>query len=627
MHPPKHNRRGADFLEYQGCQTVQRSGTTSREYKEMTTMSNVNILLISPSSMPLFEQEKLLSHENKQIIPKFETPTGLIELASYTRNKFNDVKFKILDYAKELHMHYRVLSKEPPLSTESFYKKHLNNIEMVPDIVGVSVLFSSSYMSTLNLVRYIKEKWPNVAIILGGGHVTFYHSTVFSDSDHIDYVFVGEAELAFEQFINRIRLHKQGVIDCINVDDIQGCYDRSKVEMDLAKGITKGAFGENLIDLDQIGLPAYDLLDIDDYKHYSNAFNTGAIGVMTERGCPFSCTYCASMIIHGSSIRTKSNQRIIDDLLFLRDECGFVNIVLWDDLLAARKTKFTELVNTIVERGVNKGLTFSMPSGLSVRIMDNNLIDTICSLGFDYIRIMIESGSEYAQEHIVKKKVNLKKARDLIAHARTQGVKVETNILFGFPGETKKNMQETIDYIKTIDVDWIQVFSLLPLPGTEAFHQFAERGKIDPSNIDWDRCGYATRQFDTEEITAQELTDLVYDVNVYTNFFGNRNMLQGRYERAASYFTDMVLNKYHFHIPALYMRATAYSKMGDVDKAKADFDLAVDQIKTNPEALRLWNRYGSEMPDLRDKLDAKLLVNVAPHAPSVSAGFTLVVTA
>jgi radical SAM superfamily enzyme YgiQ (UPF0313 family) len=571
--------------------------------------------------MPLYQQEEMLAKRDPNLIPKFETPTGLIELASYTRNKLEYAHFEILDWAKDLNAHYRHIEEKEPTSTDDFYGQLLDNVEMVPDIVGISILFSSSYLSSVKMARIVKEKWPETKVVFGGGHVTFYHSVVFEDSADVDFVFVGEAELGFEQLVRNLYAHKCGQSDTISVTDIMGAYDRDKAESEASRGITKGTFGQQLVDLDQIGLPAYDLLDIDTYRNYSNAYNAGAIGVMMERGCPFNCTYCASMIIHGASIRTKSNQRIIDDLLYLRDDCGFVNIVLWDDLLAARKTKFTELANRIVDEGVNEGLLFSMPSGLSVRIMDNKLIDTICSLGFDYIRIMIESGSAYAQEHIVKKKVNLEKARDLIAHARTNDVKVETNILFGFPDETKEHMQETIDYIKTIDVDWIQVFSLLPLPGTEAFHRYAELGKLDPNNIDWDRCGYSAREFDTEHITAQELTDLVYDVNIYTNFFGNRNMLNGRYERAVKYFTDMVLWKYTFHIPALYQRANAYLNLGERDKAEADFTEAASQIKTHPISKGHWERYGSEMPMLRDYLEEEYHDLALPHPPSVDAGF------
>lgn len=584
---------------------------------------NIDILFISPGSMPLYQLEEMLFKQNKNIIPCFETPTGLIELASYTRNKFDFVNFQLLDLAQELFMHHHNLEEEEATTFENFCIKSLDNIKIAPDIVGISILFSSSYISSLKLIELIKQKWPNTKIILGGGHVTFYHRSIFDESELIDYIFIGESELSFEQFISEYRNVQLGNSKEIDVDNIVGLYDRKKTKKEAEQGHVKGTLGVTLQSLEDIGLPAYDLLNLDVYKTFSSSFDTGAIGVMMERGCPFKCTYCASMVIHGAAIRSKSNQQIIDELLYLRDECNFKNIILWDDLLAAKKKKFTELTKRVIDEKVNEGLVFSMPSGLSVRVMNEELLTTVCSWGYNYVRIMIESGSEYAQKHIVKKMVNLDKAREQIAHTRKLGVKVETNILFGFPHETKVHMQETIDYIKTIDIDWIQVFALLPLPGTEAYNEFVSMGKLDPNNIDWDRCGYSIRIFDTEDITSKELSDLVYDVNIYTNFFGNRNMLQGRYERAIMYFNNMVLWKYKFHIPALYQRATAYIALGRIDEAEADLKEAIHQIKTHTISRQHWDYYGSEMPMLHKFLDVSYHKTMRPHPPSVDAGFVL----
>lgn len=585
--------------------------------KMKTNQKDINVLFISPSSMPLYQQEIMLAKQSSTLIPKFETPTGLIELASFIRNKLDYVNFQLLDCAKDLFMHHVDIENKDTTSVYEFYKQELDKVEFEPQIVGLSVLFSSSYLAVLKICEYIKERWPNAIVVLGGGHVTFYHNRTLKDSEHVDYVFIGEAELGLLKFIEH--LHDTGKPSA----NITGVYDRAKVQDAISKGIRNADFGDLLVELDEIGLPAYDLLDIETYKLHSNAYKAGAIGVMMDRGCPFKCTYCASMIIHGSSIRTKSNERIKQDLLYLRDECGFKNIVFWDDLLAAKKSKFMDLSDSLVEENVTDGLLFSMPSGLSVRIMNNNLIDSITALGFDYVRIMIESGSEHSQEHLIKKKVDLNKARDLISYTRTKGVKVETNILFGFPGETKEYMQQTIDYIKTIDVDWIQVFAALPLPGTEMFHQFASEGIIDPNDIDWDRCGYSSREFDTDDIKSQELTDLVYDVNIYTNFFGNRNMKQGRYERAASYFTNMVLNNYPFHVVGLYMRSMAYKEMGKKDEYLSDLKSASEYIKQSNDARRLFTRYGSELPELHEYVDEEILSSILPNAPSVDAGFRL----
>ena len=103
---------------------------------------DVNILLISPSSMPLYQQEELLQGGVSTEIPRFETPTGLIELASFVRGKNDNLKFEILDCAKDLYLYGEESeSRNKGISYEEFYINELNNVSIVPDIVGGSILF------------------------------------------------------------------------------------------------------------------------------------------------------------------------------------------------------------------------------------------------------------------------------------------------------------------------------------------------------------------------------------------------------------------------------------------------------------------------------------------------------
>ena len=121
--------------------------------------------------------------------------------------------------------------------------------------------------------------------------------------------------------------------------------------------------------------------------------------------------------------------------------------------------------------------------------------------------------------------MNLKKARKLLKYMRTKDLPIEVNFVLGFPGETKDLMQETIDFIATIDVDWVLVFSALPLPGTELYQQFIDEGAIDQETFDWDMNRMPLRDFDTKEIGKDELAQLVYDINIYWNFFNNSNAI------------------------------------------------------------------------------------------------------
>jgi radical SAM superfamily enzyme YgiQ (UPF0313 family) len=173
----------------------------------------------------------------------------------------------------------------------------------------------------------------------------------------------------------------------------------------------------------------------------------------------------------------------------------------------------------------------------------------------------------------------------------------------GFPGETRELMQETVDYIETIDIDWVHFFAALPLPGSELFYQYVELGVVDPNNFDWDMSRYPLRNFDTKEISAKDLAELVYDVNIHTNFFRNKNIKNGRFSRAIDSFNGMVLAKYPFHIPARYSRSLAYYGLGEKELANEDLRMCAELITKNNESLKLWKRYGKEMPLLNSYLD------------------------
>jgi radical SAM superfamily enzyme YgiQ (UPF0313 family) len=565
-------------------------------------MNAVKVLFINPSPMPSVEQAMLLAKQPIGTVPDFAAPIGMIEIASYVRHRTDGVDFRLLDIAKDLHVHYLSLAQKGPVSLDGFYEDKLDELDYDPDIVGVSILYSSSYKSILRLVKLARDKWPDALIVAGGNFATSSCDVMFEESASIDYVFRGEAEKSFTEFLRRYSSDKA---DKENLSAIQGVYNKEKYQHHAGLYANSFELSEMIEDLDVIGLPAYDLLDLDVYRRTSNRLGKGAISIMTERGCPFQCSFCATGTVHGKSIRSKSNERILKDILYLRNEEGFGRIIIQDDLFAAKGRKFIELESMISRANLNEERLFSLPNGLSVAVMTEEIVDKIYSMGVDFFRVAIESGSTYTQREIIKKNVDLEKARRIIDYMRTKGLPIETNFILGFPGETRELMQETIDYIDTIDVDWVHLFAALPLPGTEVFRQFAGMGVIDPENFDWDMCRYPLRNFDTEEISARDLATLVYDVNIYTNFFKNKNLRHGRYRRAIDSFDEMVLTKYPFHIPARYSRSVAYDALGEKDRAIEDLRKCSELIDTESESLKLWKRYGKEMPLLYNYMDRR----------------------
>lgn len=567
-------------------------------------MTDVKILFINPSPMPSSEQEKLVIKQPIGTVPDFATPIGLIEMASYIRHQLEGVEFRLLDIAKDVHVHYLTLADQPKLTLDEFYEQKLNELDYTPDIIGISILFSSSYKGALRLLKLARQKWPQVTMIAGGNFATSSCELMFRDSPGLDFIFRGEAELSFTEFLRKFSSDRSNTSQ---LAQIRGVYNREKLRAHIELPGSSLESSMIIEELDAIGLPAFDLLDMDVYKRTSNKLGRGAVSIMNERGCPFNCSFCATGTVHGKMIRSKTNQRIMADILYLHHELGFKRIIIQDDLFAAKKQNFIELVELIKKYGLDKENLFSLPNGLSVAVMTEETIDNIYAMGIDFFRVAIESGSDYTQKNIIFKNVDLQKARKIIDHIRTTGLPIETNFILGFPGETRQLMQETVDYIDTIDVDWVHLFAALPLPGTRLFHQFAEMGMIDPENFDWDMSRYPLRNFDTPEISANDLAQLVYDTNIYTNFLRNKNIRHGRYQRAINSFNEMVLTKYPFHIPARYARSSASAGLGDRQQAEKDLTDCANLIQTNPESLKHWKRYGRDMPLLHSYLDQAYL--------------------
>ena len=562
----------------------------------------MNLLLVNLSPMPMGDQEGFLNKSQKRV-PTFETPLGLLELAAYVRKRINNINIALLDIAADLHKIYLNRDVTQKMSVEQFIGSELDAVNRVPDVVGISIMFTNSHKSALKLAEMIKEKWNNSIVICGGHQATncFDH---FLSNRNIDYVLKGEGELSFVEFLKEY----DGTTRQDREMNIPGIYNRQK----LKNATNKNESSPMIVDLDDIPMPAYDLCDIDFYRKKSNIKDEGAIHTMWSRGCPFKCTFCASHAVHGRSMRFKSNDKIIMELHHIIEDLNFRKVWIEDDLFAINKKKLLELVDRIMANGWHGKI--GIRNGLSVIVIDEEIIDAISEMGINQISLNIESGSLYTQKHIIRKNVPLDKAKRLIQYARKKDMKIDVPIILGFPGETLELMHESIKFAYSVDVDWVHFISASPLPGSEMFEQFVEMGVIDPETYDWDS-RWPRRDFDTPEITGVKLTQLVYDTHIALNFFNNNNLKHGRYKRAINYFTRRVIDRYPFHVVAIYCRGLAYMGLGEEEDAVEDFKKCVRLIGSSEKSIngkavgdlqnakQLFDRYCDRMPYLQPYLN------------------------
>jgi len=533
----------------------------------------INVLLINPSPMPLREMSLYISKQSNLRSPDYMMPLSVMFLASIIRNNSKKAnKIQILDIAKELTLYNR----NNQSTLQSFINYCLLKVAFLPDIVGISLTFSSANNLTLYLANIIKTKWPNAKVIIGGNHATNMYKKLLEDRN-IDYVLRGPAESALVEFIDNF--------DSMDLTSIEGVYNINKVKLQ-----NKDELGKEL-DINDLPMPAYDLIDMDDYR------KLGFASVMFGRGCPFNCFFCCVHSMYGRKVRYKDNERIINELKYLNSNFGFDTFLIVDDLFPPVKPVLLDLVEKI--KSLNFNFKFSIIQGTAVSLLDEEIIDALISLGCKSFSLPIETGSEYTMKNIINKNISLDHARKILRILRDKKVEINVYFILGFPRETKELMQETINFINSIDVDWVCIFYAVPFPGSRMLEELEKIGILDSNKIDWDTFRYGMRGYDTPEISAKDLEELIYDTNIIRNFFNNSNLHNGRYKKAIQDFNG-ILKKYPFHIPARYCKIQALEKMGE--KSESEFDMCIKWIHSDKESRRLYERYIEYMPKLKNQV-------------------------
>jgi uncharacterized radical SAM superfamily protein len=410
---------------------------------------------------------------------------------------------------------------------------------------------------------------------------------------NIDFVFRGEAELALSEFM---RQFSNG--EPINVAGVHSATDPiSEASLELCEFVD---------DLNEFPFPDWDLIDMDMYTRMSYMTITGrepqcdheirSSVILGTRGCPGQCTFCSQHTTHGRKIRCRSVENITEEMKTINSKFGVTTFVPNDDMFLSGGKRDLTLLNAIKDLGI-PNLEMQFPIGLHVNSMNQDTMSAFKHVGTKVVNLAIESGSRYVQRHIVKKHVNLEKARKVVNFFRECGISTRCFFILGFPGETKEQMRETIEYAKSLQADWCDFFEAIPLIGSEMHDQFKEMGCISDDSCDWSKTHFLGRSFDTPEIRADELKELTYRANLECNFLNNYNKTAGDYNKAISLYKN-IIERYPFHIVAWYSIMACYEEMGDEARSQEILDTILKLIRTDSIAADMFEKYSDLMPNV-----------------------------
>ncbi len=464
-----------------------------------------------------------------------DEPLGLMCLAAYLREKGEEVevfdaflgKGNILD---ESGFYWSGLTREE-------IKKKL--IEVKPTIVGITSMFTMHSKGAHDVAKIVKEILPNTLVIIGGSHPSALPEWVLQDRN-VDMVVISEGEVTLLEIVEK---YDKGE----DIFSIPGTAVRKNGQIKIN---SERPFIENL---DSLPLPARDMVDMNIYlfEPYRTKFamKPPRLNIMTTRGCSGRCIFCSIHSIWRHQCRMFSAKRTVDEIEILVKKYGAREVAFLDDDLISSKSRMKEICKEIIKRKLD--IKWCTPNGVAIWKLDEELLDLMKASGLYKITFGIDTASKETQKFIRKTHINLDRAKKLIEYCNRIGMWTHASFIIGFPYETQKDIETTINYAVESDLDFAAFFIATPFPGTPLFEIYKAEGLFpdfgDSQAMKWEGSQQVVMA-DTKYFKRDELQE--YLKEAHRRFYHSRikkflnpirilRKIRGRYE--LKYFLKLLM--------------------------------------------------------------------------------------
>lgn len=415
-----------------------------------------------------------------------QPPLGLGYLASTVRKEHH---VEILDCIK-LNM---------PITKFELYLKNQKAAGIVYDVIGFQC-----YTVDLNTVkdfsRIAKRIFPKSITLVGGPQPTLDPASTLLYLKHVDYAFISEAEISFPKFIHALTF-SAGPSKKLSRDvleTISGIAFRIGSDVEF----TEREFPEVLDQYD----PSWDLFDLKSYPlapHGAFCKQSPTAPLIITRGCPFQCTYCGGPLISGHKIRSHSVTYAIKQIETLVKKYGIKEIHIEDDNFTMNRKFVEQFCKTIIKK--KWGISWACPNGVRIDTLDPKLLRLMKKSGLYSVSVGVESGVDRIRK-LMKKNLMTKTIEEKANMIHDEGLEMIGFFIVGYPGETKADINATIDLACKLPLKRAGFSAYKPFPGTEAYTQLVEQGKI--KRMKWENFSLDKVAWAPNGMTEKELKNL-----------------------------------------------------------------------------------------------------------------------
>jgi radical SAM superfamily enzyme YgiQ (UPF0313 family) len=291
----------------------------------------------------------------------------------------------------------------------------------VPDLILITSMMTYWYPAVFEMIRLLHQTFPGVPVVLGGNYVTL--NAQHASRSGADFCLAGPAELSIPSLLKSLYSQDMRFLPDIN-------------------------------HLDSYPYPSYDLI-----RHPDQ------VPIMTSRGCPYRCSYCASHLLNNRFMRRDPIQ-VVAEIEHWHRDLGIKHFSFYDDALLVDPDEMAvPFLKEMIRRSLP--IQFHCPNGLHLREMTSDLSRLLFRAGFKTLRFGFET-SDGLRQSSTGGKVDNNELIDAVVNLKQAGYRNEdigVYLLCGLPGQSAEEVKESIRFVRSSGARPI-IAEYSPIPGT-----------------------------------------------------------------------------------------------------------------------------------------------------------------
>lgn len=358
-----------------------------------------------------------------------------------------------------------------------------------PKFVGIT-LFTVGVFNASIIAKIIKEKNPNIVILVGGPHISSMGYETMVKFPEFDVSVIHEGELILENLLRSIE----------NGDSLEGV--NGIMYRDADGTIRKTMPPPSIEDLDSLPIPAWDLLPNFPQGYLPAIYDYPRAPVATysaSRGCPFLCEFCDTSTF-GGKIRYNSPAHVYKVMKHLSEVYGVKHLQFVDDLFVAHNGRVVEFSKLLIKDKID--MTWSCTA--RVNTVKPETLALMKEAGCWEISFGLESGSNWLLEEM-KKSQRVETAEQAVKWTHEAGIRVKGLFMLGYPGETQESIEMTKEFIKNIPMTTMNLSKFTPYPGSPIYRKLygtsireEDWERLNGMNFVYRADGFSEEQLDNE---------------------------------------------------------------------------------------------------------------------------------